>query len=110
MRVKVLGVTRKPILAAELRKFAGPVRQHKRPALIGQRGVKGPVRLIDSSADKPAPGKLIIARCVKSESALKTSPHERRTYNRCAGCDVGLVLLPPDKLAARNKRVVDRSL
>src|SRR5947209_14341917 len=110
MRVKVLRVTRKPILATELRELAGPVRQHKRTALICQSRVKRPVRLVHTTADKPAPGKLIIARCVKTEGALKASPHKSRTGNCGAGRDVRLVLLPPDELTTRDKRMIDCAL
>src|SRR5262249_16996723 len=71
VRIEVLRVAGKPILAAQLRELAGPVSQHQRTAFVCERGIKGTVRTVHASTDKPAAGELVVRRRVKAEGALK---------------------------------------
>src|SRR4051812_845504 len=110
MRVKVLGIPGKPILATNLRELAGPVGQHKRAALVRERSVKGTICAIRSPAHKPAAGKLVIRGCIEPESALKACPYKSWTGKGYTGGEIGLILLPPNELTASHKGVIDRTL
>src|SRR4029077_12428604 len=104
MRIKVLGIAGKPILATELRELTGPVGQDERAPFVCKRSVKRPVRPVHSPTHKPAPGKLVIARSIEAEGALEAGRRKRGTGDGAAHKkEIGLVLLPPDELAACDK-------
>src|SRR5262245_7790481 len=107
MGVKVFRITRQTILAAELRKLAGHEGQHQGAAVIDQRRIKGAVRTVNASADRPAPGQLVVGRRIKAECALEAGAGKGRTGNRSADGNAGLALLPPDEFAAGDERVID---
>src|SRR6266567_7956355 len=109
MGVKVLGITREPVLCADLGKLAWPVGQDQRAAFVIQPGIKRAVRVVHARAHKPPPGKLVISRGVKA----KSTPEPRKcidwTRNRRTGNKRRLVLLSPDEFTAQIKRFVNGS-
>ena len=68
--VNVFSVSGMAELAAQLGKFARPVGQHQRPALVGEIGLAGAVAPIEAATKKPAARKLIVGRAVKAEGTL----------------------------------------
>src|SRR6266700_37159 len=107
MRVKVLRIARKPVLSADLGELAWPVGQNQGAAFVIQPGIKRAIRVVYARAHKPPPGKLVIGRGIKAEGALEPCKRIDRAGDGRAGGKRRLVLLPPDKLAAQIKRLVD---
>src|SRR5205823_2275938 len=70
--VSVLAVACKPVLAADLRELAGPIRQHERAAIIDEARIEGLAGAVNPRAHEPAAAELVVARSVETESALKT--------------------------------------
>src|SRR5947207_12801474 len=110
MRIKVFRVACKSVLAPKLRELAGPICQHQGAAFVGQGGIGGAVGIIKASTKEPAAGELVIRRSIEAECALESKPRIRRTGEGQADHQGWLVLLPPDKLAARYKRTINGAL
>src|SRR5712692_2849498 len=98
--IEVFPITGQSVLAADLREFAGPVGQHQRSSFVIQMCIERPVRIIDACSDEPAAGKLVIARSIKAECALKAGRGIQRAGDQRAREEPGLLLLSPDELAA----------
>src|SRR5262249_10232130 len=88
IRINVIRISRKAILPTQLAEFAWPVGQRDRSAFIGQSLITAAVRVVKTTADKPAPRQLIIRRSIVSERLL---------------CCRELLPIAPDKFAATNK-------
>src|SRR5438270_501947 len=110
MRIKVFRVARKSVLSPKLCELAGPVGQHQGAAFISQRGIGGAVGIIKASTKEPAACELVIRRSIEAEGALEPRRRVRRTGKGQADQQGGLVLLPPDELAARYKRTINGAL
>src|SRR4051794_28982620 len=88
------GVTRAPILAANLAELTRPVGQRQGLTRIDGRRI-GPLRAVVAAAAKPSPRELVIAREVKAGAVL-----------------LSIELLPPTPhhFRAPDERVIDRTL
>src|SRR5947207_2557971 len=110
MRIKVFRIACKSVLAPELYELAGPIGQHQRATFVGQGGIGGAVGIIKASTKEPAAGELVICRSIEAECALESKRRVRRTGEGQTDQHGGLVLLPPDELAARYKRTINSAL
>src|SRR5260370_6983127 len=87
VRIKLISIAREPVLPTNLRKLARPIGQHYRPSLVIQVGVKCTVRSVNPSPHEPAPGKLVIRRCIEAETVLRPRGRVRWPYNDLARAD-----------------------
>src|SRR5215470_5990555 len=69
--------------------------------------IKRPVRRVHTATKEPATGKLVVGRGVEPEGALETWRSIRRASDRHASGERGLILSPPDELAAGHERAID---